>query len=104
MGTRLSRSLSMSLTTRRDFLSASAAMAAGAASASVLSPGSFGAEDPPAISFGLVTYMWGADWDLPTLLKNCKKTGVLCVELRTTHAQKVEPDLDEAGREKVRNL
>ena len=33
------------------------------------------AEDPPAISFGLVTYMWGADWDLPTLLENCKKTG-----------------------------
>jgi sugar phosphate isomerase/epimerase len=94
----------MSLTTRRDFLSTSAALAAGAAAASALSRTSFAAEDPPAISFGLVTYMWGADWDLPTLLKNCKKTGVLGVELRTTHAHKVEPDLDEAGREKVRNL
>ena len=94
----------MSLTTRRDFLSTSAALAAGAAAASALSPASFAGEDPPAISFGLVTYMWGADWDLPTLLKNCKKTGVLGVELRTTHAHKVEPDLDEAGREKVRNL
>ena len=94
----------MSASSRRDFLSSTAALAAGAATASLLSRTGLAAEEPPAISFGLVTYMWGADWDLPTLLKNCKKTGVLGVELRTTHAHKVEPDLDEAGREKVRNL
>jgi sugar phosphate isomerase/epimerase len=94
----------MSASSRRDFLSSTAALAAGAATASLLSRTGLAAEGPPAISFGLVTYMWGADWDLPTLLKNCKKTGVLGVELRTTHAHKVEPDLDEAGREKVRNL
>jgi len=94
----------MTASSRRNFLSSSAALAAGAATASVLSRAGLAAEEPPAISFGLVTYMWGADWDLPTLLKNCKKTGVLGVELRTTHAHKVEPDLDEAGREKVRNL
>lgn len=94
----------MPASSRRDFLTASAALATGAAATAMLSRASLAAEDPPAISFGLVTYMWGADWDLPTLLKNCKKTGVLGVELRTTHAHKVEPDLDEAGREKVRNL
>jgi len=94
----------MLTSSRRDFLSQSALLAAGAAAASLASRTTLAAEEPPAISFGLVTYMWGADWDLPTLLKNCKKTGVLGVELRTTHAHKVEPDLDEAGREKVRNL
>lgn len=93
----------MSASSRRDFLASTAALAAGAACASLASRG-FAADEPPAIQFGLVTYMWGADWDLPTLLKNCRKTGVLGVELRTTHAHMVEPDLDDAGREKVRNL
>jgi sugar phosphate isomerase/epimerase len=54
------------------------------------------------MAFGLVTYMWGADWDLPTLLENCQKTKVLGVELRTTHAHKVEPDLSEDARNEVR--
>ena len=55
-----------------------------------------------AIAFGLVTYMWGADWDVPTLLANCKKTNVLGVELRTTHKHGVEPNLDDKQREAVR--
>ncbi len=46
--------------------------------------------------------MWGADWDLPTLLANCAKTGVYGVELRTTHAHGVEPALNEQQREAVR--
>jgi sugar phosphate isomerase/epimerase len=54
-------------------------------------------------AFGLVTYQWGKDWDLPTLLANCQKTKVLGVELRTTHVHKVEPSLNEAEREAVRN-
>lgn len=52
--------------------------------------------------FGLVTYQWAKDWDLPTLLKNCEKTGVLGVELRTTHAHRVEPNLSTAERDEVR--
>lgn len=52
--------------------------------------------------FGLVTYMWGADWDLETLLKNCEQVGMKAVELRTTHAHKVEPSLSEQEREEVR--
>jgi len=43
-------------------------------------------KDDSALSFGLVTYMWGADWDVPTLVANCKKAQCLGVELRTTHA------------------
>lgn len=42
---------------------------------------------------GLVTYLWGKDWDLPTLILNCEKTGILGVELRCDHAHKVETNL-----------
>jgi sugar phosphate isomerase/epimerase len=53
------------------------------------------------IAFGLVTYQWGNDWDLPTLIENCQKTKVQGVELRTTHAHKVEPALNEKERQEV---
>ncbi len=84
---------------RRQFLAASAA--AGAAAAASLSPQPARAAEEPAIAFGLVTYMWGADWDLPTLLENCKKTNCPGVELRTTHAHKVEPNLNDKQRAEV---
>jgi sugar phosphate isomerase/epimerase len=51
--------------------------------------------------FGLVTYLWGADWDLPTLLANCLAAGYQAVELRTTHAHGVEPALDDNQRRDV---
>jgi sugar phosphate isomerase/epimerase len=54
------------------------------------------------IAFGLVTYMWGADWDLPTLLKNCQESGLKGVELRTTHKHGVEPMLNDQQRAEVR--
>ena len=52
--------------------------------------------------FGLVTYQWGADWDLPTLLANCEKAGALGVELRTTHKHGVEPSLNSSQRREVK--
>jgi len=52
--------------------------------------------------FGLVTYMWGADWDLPTLLANCQRAGAEGVELRTGHAHRVEPSLTAAQRDEVK--
>lgn len=52
--------------------------------------------------FGLVTYQWGRDWDLPTLIANCEKTGLLGVELRTQHAHKVEINLSAAERKEVK--
>jgi sugar phosphate isomerase/epimerase len=52
--------------------------------------------------FGLVTYQWGADWDLPTLLANCEKAGALGVELRTTHKHGVEPSLNADQRREVK--
>jgi sugar phosphate isomerase/epimerase len=85
---------------RRHFLATSAAAGA-ALGLSSGTPRPARAADDLSIGFGLVTYMWGADWDLPTLLANCKKTNVLGIELRTTHAHKVEPDLNEQQRGEV---
>lgn len=52
--------------------------------------------------FGLVTYLWGRDWDLPTLIENCEKTDCSGVELRTTHAHGVEFTLNAQQRRDVR--
>ena len=51
---------------------------------------------------GLVTYLWGQDWDLPTLLANCEKTSILGVELRTQHAHGVEVELSPDQRREVK--
>ena len=52
--------------------------------------------------FGLVTYLWGRDWDVPTLIANCTACDVLGVELRTQHAHGVEPSLSASEREDVK--
>lgn len=54
------------------------------------------------MKLGIVTYMWGAEWDLPTILLNCAETGFEGVELRTTHKHGVEPSLTEVERRDVR--
>lgn len=54
------------------------------------------------MKLGLVTYMWGADWDLPTIIKNCADTGFEGVELRSTHKHGVEPELSSEARKEVR--
>lgn len=54
------------------------------------------------MAYGLVTYQWAKDWDLPTLIANCEKAEVTGVELRTTHAHGVEPALNERQRAEVR--
>jgi hypothetical protein len=52
--------------------------------------------------FGLVTYLWGKDWDLETLITNCEKAGMSGVALRTTHAHGVEPTLNAQQRQQVK--
>lgn len=54
------------------------------------------------MQFGLVTYLWAQDWDLPTVISNCEKAGYHGVELRTQHAHKVESNLNAAQRAEVR--
>ena len=74
--------------------------------ATVLAATSSGAGGAPATSspirLGLVTYLWGKDWDLPTLIRNCEQSGLLGVELRTTHAHGVEPELTASQRREVK--
>ncbi|HOE11027.1 MAG TPA: TIM barrel protein [bacterium] len=82
---------------RRDFLaSACAATLAGVCS----KHSAYAAESK--MRFGMVTYQWGKDWDLPTLLANLEKAKVFGVELRTTHAHGVEPSLNDQQRREVK--
>ncbi|HEY3391008.1 MAG TPA: TIM barrel protein, partial [Prolixibacteraceae bacterium] len=60
--------------------------------------------EKPVMRLGLVTYQWAKDWDLPTLIANCTKTGVLGVELRTEHAHHVEINLNAARRAEVKKM
>ena len=87
---------------RREFLKSSVVFGAGIVAAGPL--GRFAAAQTPGskMKFGLVTYLWGQDWDLPTLIANCEKTGVLGVELRTEHAHGVESNLTDAQRQEVK--
>ena len=55
-----------------------------------------------AMKFGLVTYLWGQDMDLPTVIDACAKSGLGGVELRTEHKHGVEPSLTKAQRQEVR--
>jgi sugar phosphate isomerase/epimerase len=88
---------------RRRFLQTGVLTATGALAAPGTTPA---APKPPAkgpkFRLGLVTYNLAAKWDLPTLLKVCKATGISPVELRTTHAHKVEPALSKEKRKEVR--
>ena len=99
---------------RREFLRQSMAAGAAALGVEAFAAGALGevvAAAKPAkapakpgakMRFGLVTYLWARDWDLPTLIANCEKARVLGVELRTTHAHRVEPKLKPKQRKEVK--
>jgi sugar phosphate isomerase/epimerase len=59
-------------------------------------------DDGPKFKLGTVTYNVAATWDLTTVLQVCKTTGFSAVELRTSHAHKVEPDLSADQRRDVK--
>jgi sugar phosphate isomerase/epimerase len=59
------------------------------------------AAEKSGIQLGLVTYNWGKDWDLPEILRQCAAANYSGVELRSTHAHKVEPNLSAAERREV---
>ncbi len=54
------------------------------------------------MKLGLVTYQWGKDWDIPTLIKNCTDAGIFGVELRVEHAHSVDIKLTSAERKQVK--
>jgi sugar phosphate isomerase/epimerase len=70
---------------------------------SVLDPFSvIAAAKKSEMKLGLVTYLWAKDWDLPTLIANCEKTGYLGVELRCDHKHGVETKLSASERAEVK--
>ncbi len=82
---------------RREFLRL---MALAGASMSLSLPGF--AKPKPRMQLGLVTYQWGRNWDLPTLLANCEKAKIFGVEVRTEHKHGVEPTLSSQERKEVK--
>ncbi|MFZ1291625.1 MAG: TIM barrel protein [Melioribacteraceae bacterium] len=54
------------------------------------------------MKLGLVTYQWGKDWDIPTLIKNCTNAGIFGVELRVEHAHGVDIKITSAERIQVK--
>lgn len=89
------------LMTRRNFVKFTSAVAAMTAVPAV-STKSVAAQPGSGMKLGLVTYLWGQDWDIPTLIKNCEETGLNGVELRTKHAHGVEPSLSKKEREEIK--
>ncbi len=59
------------------------------------------ASETVPLKLGLVTYNWGKDWDIATLIKNCAAAGFEGVELRSTHRHGVEITLDGAQRKEA---
>ena len=56
------------------------------------------------MKLGLVTYQWGKDWDIPTLIKNCTAAKIYGVELRTEHAHGVDPTISAVRRKEVKKI
>ena len=92
----------MKIISRRRFIQQSVSAGIGLAALSKLS--ALPVKGKVRMRFGLVTYMWGFDWDLPTLISNCEKTGYLGVELRAQHAHNVEINLNAFQRAEVKKM
>ena len=92
---------------RRGFLARGFCVAAGTVAAAALPSCNVagpGAKQRAKTRFGFTTYQWGQDWDIPTLIANCRKAEVFGVELRTSqsYAHRVELDLNAEQRREVK--
>jgi sugar phosphate isomerase/epimerase len=56
------------------------------------------------MKLGLVTYQWGKDMDIPTLIKSCTASKIYGVELRTEHKHGVDPTLSASRRKEVKKM
>lgn len=86
---------------RRNFLIL-AGLSAGGLSVKTTSLAAGAPPRMPSMHLGLVTYNLAGDWDIPTIIKNCEATRFEGVELRTTHAHKVEVNLSKEQRAEVK--
>lgn len=91
---------------RRAFLQGAALglLTAGAASNPVraAAPAADAGRPADRMRIGLVTYNLAKDWDVPTIIQRCREARFEGVELRTTHAHKVEVNLSRAERAEVK--
>ncbi len=94
---------------RREFLSRGICFAAGAVATAALtscklSETELASKSIAMTRFGLTTYQWGKDWDIPTLIDNCSRAQAFGVELRTSlsYAHGVELELNAAQRSEVK--
>jgi sugar phosphate isomerase/epimerase len=56
----------------------------------------------PRMKMGMVTYNLAQDWDIETMIKHCEAANFEGVELRTSHAHKVEVNLTKEERARVK--
>ncbi len=87
---------------RRDLIVRGAMSATGVAGLAGASPAAVWRRPGRKMHLGLVTYNVAKDWDLDTILKNCKAAGIEGVEFRTTHAHGVEPSIGASKRAEVK--
>jgi len=98
----------MSNPNRRDFIKQSAlvsgGMAVGGTAAESKGAGAVrvSAKKKPLLKLGLMSYNLARNWDIATIIKNCTEAKFMHVELRTTHAHKVEVNLTKQQRKDVR--
>jgi hypothetical protein len=71
---------------------------------SILASVAISAEKPKTTRFGLTSYQWGKDWDVPSMIENCSKAKVFGVELRTSekYAHGVELEISDGQRREVK--
>jgi sugar phosphate isomerase/epimerase len=93
---------------RRNFVSAAVKAALGAYALSAIAPANIWAAPRVApgskIRLGFQTYLWGKDWDVPTIIANLTKADLKYVELRTSdkYAHGLEITLTPAQRQEYR--
>lgn len=94
----------MNSQTRRDFLKTTLAAPAALAATPLFAAENAEIKHVPGskMRLGLCTYLWGQNWDLPTLIANCKKAGYSGIELRVDHAHNVSAKLTPAERKAVK--
>lgn len=98
----------MKPTNRREFIQTTALLSGGLAVGGTgrerqgAKPVKESAKKKPLLKLGLMSYNLARNWDIETIIKNCTEAKFMHVELRTTHAHKVEANLTKQQRQEVR--
>src|SRR5262245_30456035 len=93
---------------RREFITTAASAAAAVAIPAGTAAAAGGAQVPgfkpntTPLKLGLMTYLVGQSWDIPTIIKNLNETKYEHVQLRTTHKHGVELTLTKEQRAEVK--